>query len=209
MTAEPPPVQLFSEILEELADRSDDRLTLAEMIEAFGDRALSAVMVLIGLISILPWPPGSKVVFSVPLIILGLETALQRQSPSLPGWILRRSVSRRSFSAGLAHLIRGVRALERLSRPRWPAATSPVMRSVIGLICVALAVMLALPIPFGDLLPAITIIVLAFGLMQRDGLVVGLGLLGATASGIYMALVWSAVTSLFVAVVRWVQGLEG
>lgn len=83
------------------------------------------------------------------------------------------------------------------------------MRSVIGLICVALAVMLALPIPFGDLLPAITIIVLAFGLMQRDGLVVGLGLLGATASGIYMALVWSAVTSLFVAVVRWVQGLEG
>ena len=209
MTAEPSSSRLFSEILEDLAEGPDDRLTLAEMIAAFGDRALCAVMVLIGLISILPWPPGSKAVFSVPLVILGLETALQRQIPIMPRWLLRQSLSRRSFAIGLARLIKGVRALEGLSRPRWPAVTSPVMRSVIGLICVALAIMLALPIPFGDLLPAITIIVLAFGLMQRDGLVVGLGLLGATASGIYMALVWSAVTSLFVAVVRWVQGLEG
>ena len=99
--------------------------------------------------------------------------------------------------------------MPRLPYCSWPAVPSPVRRSVLALFCVPLPIMLALPIPFGDLLPALTLIVLAFGLMQRDGIVVSLGLGGAVACGVYLALVWSAVTGLFVAAARWIGGLAG
>lgn len=204
-----PLAQSFSQVLEALAEAPGDRLTLAEMMEAFGDRALSAVVVLFALISLLPWPPGTKVVFSVPLVVLSLELALQRRTATLPEWLLRWSLSRQKFASVLARVITGVRWIERLSRPRWPVMTAPAMRSVIGLTCALLAIVLALPIPFGDLLPAATIVVLGFGLLQRDGAVILIGLIASLACAIYVALVWEIVTRLFVSAVHWAQALLG
>ncbi|MBN8552655.1 MAG: exopolysaccharide biosynthesis protein [Caulobacterales bacterium] len=212
MTAHPlqlRPSRRFSDVLLDLGRRPGERLTLDEMVDAFGERALGAVMILIAVISLLPWPPGGKVVFSLPLMIIASEVALQRQSLWLPDWLLRRSVSRAGYAAGLGRMIGVVRFIERLSRPRLAVLTGPMARLVIGLICLLLAIMLAFPVPFGDLLPALTIIILGFALMQRDGVATLIGLFGTMVCLGYLALVWRTVSHLFGVGLAWVQGLAG
>jgi hypothetical protein len=43
---------------------------------------------------------------------------------------------------------------------------------VIGAVCLVLAVVIALPIPFGNMLPALCILGIAVGMLQRDGALV-------------------------------------
>jgi hypothetical protein len=199
----PEPRRAFSEVLEDLAGRPAAKVTLGEIVEAFGERGFGALILIVALISLFPWPPGSKAILSVPIILLALELAFQRDRVWLPGWTLSRSLSRQTFGQALARVMAPIRFVERLSKPRMPWLTGEIADVVTGLTCVFLAVMMALPVPFGDLLPGVTLIVLGLGVMQRDGAAILLGALGTAACVIYLFLVWAAVTAAVEAVGHW------
>ncbi|WP_296820624.1 exopolysaccharide biosynthesis protein [Brevundimonas sp.] len=199
----------FSEVLEELGRRRGERLTVEEMVEAFGERAFGALMILISLMSLLPWPPGGKVVFAVPLLLLASELTLQRDTLWLPRWALNAAVSRERYAAGLGRVLPAVRFIERLSRPRMRPLTGPLAQMVIGLICLGLAIMLAFPVPFGDMLPAFTIAIFGFAVMQRDGVAAIMGLIGTVICIGYLALVWKLIVEIGERTWSWAQGLVG
>ncbi|MEH6665156.1 MAG: exopolysaccharide biosynthesis protein [Brevundimonas sp.] len=203
LTAPPEHRRTFSEVLEDLARDGAPTLTLGEIVEAFGERGFGALILIIALVSLFPWPPGSKAILSVPIILLALELAFQRSRVWLPSWTLNRGLSRQTFGRALAKVITPIRSVERLSRPRMPWLTGEIADVVTGLVCVFLAVMMALPVPFGDLLPGVTLIVLGLGVMQRDGAAILLGALGTAACVIYLFLVWAAVTATVEAIVGW------
>lgn len=86
---------------------------------------------------------------------------------------------------------------EKMLQQRWWPLVSPVMEQVLGGVCLALAVLLSLPIPLGNLLPAAAIYVIALAL-ERDGLWVIVGLNSTVAAfgwvgSIAYALVKSAI----------------
>lgn len=80
--------------------------------------------------------------------------------------------------------------LESVSRPR--VALVARQERLLGLACLVLALIVALPIPFGNMAPAICLLVIALGMVQRDGLLVGAGLTGLAAilGGLFFALDW-------------------
>ena len=86
-----------------------------------------------------------------------------------------------------------VRYVENLTRPRIPFLTGEVADTVTGLICVILALIMALPIPFGDALPGIAMIFFALGMMQRDGIAILLGALATGGCALYLFLIWHTV----------------
>ena len=203
LIAPPEPRRTFSEVLEDLARGEAPKVTLGEIVDAFGERGFGALILIIALISLFPWPPGSKAILSVPIILLALELAFQRNRVWLPGWTLSRGLPRQTFAQALARVRKAILWVERLSRPRMPWLTGEVADVVTGLTCVFLAVMMALPVPFGDLLPGVTLILLGLGVMQRDGVAILLGALGTVACVIYLFLVWAAVTAAVEAVGDW------
>lgn len=203
----PEPRRAFSEVLEDLARRGEPKLTLGEIVEAFGERGFGALILIVALISLFPWPPGSKAILSIPIILLALELAFQRQRVWLPGWALDRGLPRETFGQALGRVMKPIRFVERLSQPRMPWLTGEAADVVTGVTCVFLAVMMALPVPFGDLLPGVTLIVLGLGVMQRDGVAILLGALGTAACVIYLFLVWAAVTAAVEALSGWASRL--
>lgn len=63
-----------------------------------------------------------------------------------------------------------------MSRPRLlPLADQD---RLLALMCLLLAVVIAMPIPFGNLPPAICVLLIALGMIQRDGLFVAAGFSG-------------------------------
>ncbi len=62
----------------------------------------------------------------------------------------------------------------------------------MGLVCFALAVILFLPIPLLNILPAAAIAIMALGLAERDGIAAALGYLIAAGCAVVLALISTA-----------------
>lgn len=251
LVSTPPPDEsrTFSDVLESLGHGADPKLTLKEMVEAFGERGFGAVILMLSLMALLPWPPGGKAVFSVPIILIAAELALQRDKVWLPRWLMKATISRPAYRRLLtSHLaaprwfrrwvllggvsigfgrwrarygfsdwvrqavrkrpdspatIELVRRAERLTRPRWPVMTGEAADVVVGVICILLAMMMALPVPFGDALPGLTLAIFGLGIIQRDGVFILAGLIGTAVCGVYVTLVWTTVVAVINGIAHW------
>lgn len=198
----------FSETLERIARRPGAKLYLGEIVEAFGERAFGAVMLLFAIVNMLPWPPGGTTLTGAPLLFLSIELAWSRDTLWLPDWIERRSVKRETFQKLSGRFMKLIRFSEALSRPRLYFLTGPFGQGMIGLACLFLSAILVLPVFGGNLIPAIAIGFFALGVMQRDGLAVLLGWLttGITVAILFLAwrliiagfqLGWDSITAAF------------
>lgn len=106
--------------------------------------------------------PSTSTVLGVPLIFLAAQLMLG-QSPWLPAFVARRSMSRADFSSLVKRIV------PCLLRADLGALARPPMEHLIGLLALLLAVVLVLPIPLGNVLPALALSVLALGVLERDG----------------------------------------
>ena len=69
------------------------------------------------------------------------------------------------------------------------------------------ALMMALPVPFGDALPGLTLALFALGIIQRDGAFILAGFFGTAVCGIYLALVWTTVVAVVAGIAEWATNL--
>lgn len=76
---------------------------------------------------------------------------------------------------------------ERLLRPRVARLALPPMEYLVGLVCLLLAIVLVLPVPLGNMLPALAISLLALGVLEGDGLWILAGLAAAAVSAVVVS----------------------
>jgi hypothetical protein len=75
---------------------------------------------------------------------------------------------------------------ERITQTRWSALAR--RQRLVGLVCLALSLVLVLPIPFMNTPPSLCLVLLAWGIVQRDGAFVLAGLAATLALGVALAL---------------------
>lgn len=184
----------FSDLLKTTADTHlHPRLSIGDMLAAMQDRASAALLFIFAFPNILPTPPGVATILGLPIIFLSAQMALGRP-PHLPRLIADRSMAtvqaRQLVARALPHLHRA----ESLLRHRWPLLTAPLAERLLGVICLALAILLSLPVPLGNLLPSLSVCILALAIMERDGLWVLAGLGAAVVSFLWLGLVsWGVI----------------
>ncbi|MBW8813407.1 MAG: exopolysaccharide biosynthesis protein [Caulobacterales bacterium] len=180
--------QPLSAILTDIVETDRDHLTLADLTARFGGRAIGALLFVLGLACTLPLPPGATTIFGLPLLALAAQLALGATQPWLPERVKAREIPAAKLRSGLARAIPWLRRVEAVSRPRLAGMFSPLGQRLIGGVCTLLAVVLILPIPLGNMLPALAVSTLSFSLIQRDGLIAILGHAAAVASAGVLAL---------------------
>ncbi|CAA0112989.1 Uncharacterised protein [Starkeya nomas] len=184
----------LSEVLTRIAgDTTRDRIAVGDLLKAMQERAFGPLMLVFALPNVLPTPPGTSSVLGAPLVFLAAQLALGRR-PWLPPIIARRSIARKDFAAFVAKATPWLAKAERLLRPRLGGLAHPPAEYVVGLMCFVLAVVLVLPIPLGNMLPALAICILALGILERDGVWILVGMALAIASlGVVSGVVWAFV----------------
>jgi hypothetical protein len=197
----------FSQVIEDIGARHEPKLSLGELVSAFGERGFGALMLFLGIVNALPLPPGSTTVLGAPLLLLSLQLALRTDRIWLPRWALKGSLDRAAYRKATARVIKPIRVIEKLSKPRLGFMTSELSEILIGVICSILAVILILPIWGGNMAPALTIAVFGFGLMQRDGVVILLGWLGAAVCVTILWLAWEVITRIAAVTWAWMASL--
>lgn len=173
----------MSSILWELAqDGQRERIAISDLLVALGDRATGALMFIFAFPNVLPTPPGTSSILGAPLIFLAAQLMLG-QAPWLPAFVAKRSMTRSDFSSLVKRIVPWLQRAESLLRPRLANLSLPPMEHFVGLLSLVLAILLVLPIPLGNVLPALAISLLALGVLERDGVWVLLGLAVAAAAG--------------------------
>ncbi|HRJ60355.1 MAG TPA: exopolysaccharide biosynthesis protein, partial [Azospirillaceae bacterium] len=69
--------------------------------------------------------------------------------------------------------------LEQWMRPRWPKLAGVHMLRPLSPLVFFMGLLIALPIPFGNVAPAFALIAVSLGVLTRDGVAVGAGMVMA------------------------------
>jgi hypothetical protein len=154
--------------------------TLEGLGEVFGPRSFAVAVVVLMLLPALPLPTGGvSHLFELVVIVLGAEMALGRTTLWLPERWRTRPLAERTLSRALPAMVRRVRSLERISRPRGAGLLARRATSrLYGVAFVVLAAFAALAPPFSglDTLPAMGAVVLGLSLLLGDVVLALLGL---------------------------------
>lgn len=179
--SDPPPVRRLSQDLRDLLRESAGRsMTLGELEEILQGRGFGMFLLLLALPFTFPIAiPGLSIPFGIVIMIVGLRIALGRK-PSLPGFILRRQVKYALLEKIIGVGLKLSTKLEKVVKPRmhflqkWPG-----MINLIGLGIASGGLLLSLPlpplIPFSNTIPALAVLLLTAGMIERDGLLVLIG----------------------------------
>jgi hypothetical protein len=194
---EPGRRQTLSQLLSEIgADTSRQRIAVNDLITLMGGRGRAGLLLVFAFPNVLPAPPGVSGILGLPLIYLAFQMMLGRV-PWLPRFIGERAMPRERFAQLVDRLAPWLARAERLLRPRWSVLVGHRAENVLGAVCLVLAVVLALPIPLGNMLPAFAICLIALGILERDGVWTSIGLLFGLGSLVLVSGVVYALTKSF------------
>ncbi|MHB2264651.1 exopolysaccharide biosynthesis protein [Aliihoeflea sp. PC F10.4] len=165
----------LSEIFRRLSDEAGERVSVEALLGAMGDRGFAMLLLLFATLNLLPLPPGTTVILGLPLVLVSAQLMLGLRKAWLPGFIVNRSISAERFRQSIGTILPRLERLERLVRPRWWPFDTDTSDRYLGVITFILSVVVFLPIPLGNWLPAFAVAILALALSERDGIFLGLG----------------------------------
>ncbi len=188
------PYRRLSDDLKTLLELAAGRgLTVGRIIEILHGRGFDVLVILLALPFCTPIPlPGLSTPFGLVLMFLGLRITL-RQRPWLPRRLLEREIPYPTLEKMITAALKVAQRLERMLHPRMRFVnrwTSFAVFNGLVIVSSAFLLMLPLPIPFTNTLPAWSILLLAAGMMEDDGAFIIAGYVMAGAAWTYILSLW-------------------
>ncbi|PSM50148.1 exopolysaccharide synthesis protein exod [Chroococcidiopsis sp. CCALA 051] len=170
--------RLLRQFLERHAEQ--EYVSLGELVVELGDRAYGPLLVICALPEALPLPvAGVSAIIAIPLMLVSAQLSLGFSRPYLPKWLAKRRWKQKNLAKVVEKGLNYLAKAEKIVRPRWGFITSRLAQRLLGLFILLMAIIIALPIPLGNMLPAIAIVVISLGMSEGDGLLVVMGVLAA------------------------------
>lgn len=167
-------------------------ITLSELIHRVGSDGLLILVALLTLVFLIPVSiPGVSTVFGAAILLISVSRLFRRKL-WIPSTLEHRVIGTRKLRPLLRKALSWLKKIETVSRPNrmgWLAADGAV-GTLNSLALILGAVLLMMPfglIPFSNTFPAVAILFLAIGLLQKDGVSVLLGHVSNLATIVYFS----------------------
>jgi hypothetical protein len=189
----------FSDELERWL-RSDGAKTLGAMNDVFGAKSFAVTILLLMFVPALPLPTGGVThVFEVITVVLAAQMVLGRRTIWLPERWRHRELGATSTEKAIPFIVRRIRQVERISRPRAAGLFSKrLIERLLGLLLIVFAVGAALAPPFSglDTLPALGAVAVALSIILEDVVVLAIGIALGTGGIVLILTVGAALVRL-------------
>ena len=171
-------------VLADAEHQGQTRLSLGAMAEALQERAFGLMILALALPCCLPFVYLIPQIVALPMLVLTGQMASGRHAPWLPEKLKTRDFDIAAMRAVVARGKRWFGWAEHIARPRLLVLSGPRASRIIGALMMIPSASILLPIPSTNTVPGIGVAIASIGLIERDGLMILLGLI--------LGLVWVA-----------------
>lgn len=164
----------------------DEIVTVGALADRAARHGFGLLMIVLSLPAMFPvLPPGLTVIVGLLFVIVATQMLIGLERPWLPGGVRRYTLSARAKQILQQRGIPFLRRVEKFARPRQLWIPDAISTRVVAVALFLLGVVLFSPLPFFHTIPALTVMILGFGLVNRDGflLVGGLALSAGVVAG--------------------------
>jgi hypothetical protein len=179
----PPPIVdartpvLASIVLRRLHDEvPPDHFTLRWLMDSLQKRSFGIIMLLLALVAI---APGISIAAGFLLMIPAFQMMAGKPAPVFPRRIADHELPTRHLADLIQRCLPGLRYLETIIHPRWHAALGPTKRIVGVAILLLSLTLVASPIPFSNVVPALVVVLISIAYLEEDGVLLSIALLAA------------------------------
>ncbi|QXT38502.1 exopolysaccharide biosynthesis protein [Gymnodinialimonas ceratoperidinii] len=187
MTAQSNDALAISQRLSQLAEEAravaarGETVTLDWVMAQIHERAFGLFLLVLALPCCIPFLYGIPQIVALPLMFISAQILLGRKSPWLPERLGRRVIPAEALTNLSLRAGPWLRRIEAISRPRLIALTRTPLDQIVGLALVLFSASILVPLPATNTVPGIAVVAISMGLLQRDGILVVLGMLLGTA----------------------------
>jgi len=176
--------QRTSDVLKALLENnSDEWFTVEQICAGLGTSSFGVSLLAFSIPEVVPIPiPGISAIVALPTAVVSAQMIAGQKELRLPKWVLRRKVPRKALAAAIHAVLPALKRLEKGAKPRGTWVSSALTQRLLGIFIFVLALFIALPIPATNMPPAIAIFVTSLGMVERDGLLISVGVLIGLAS---------------------------
>jgi hypothetical protein len=173
-----------------VASHTESRISVGALRDTLDDRGFGVLLFIFALPNLVPVNiPLLSAMLGLPLVLLAAQLSYGRHKPWFPDWLTEQSFPREGFTNVVLRALPFLERTERLLKPRLTTLLSWTGERLVGIAVLILALILTLPIPFANWLPACGIAIIGLAMVEKDGLAVLAGLAVGVASVLVAATV--------------------
>ena len=183
-----------STLLQDLFHSIDgDKIRLGELVVRFDRRSFGGLFLILALLCLIP---GVSVAAGAIMLLPSAQLALGFSSPRFPKKIRDYQIPVIALQKWGDRVVPILFRLEEIIKPRFGHLTGSFSQRLLGLLIVVLSLVVAIPFPFSNYPPAFAVMCFSLGLLQRDGLMILIGIvisafaIGFGYSVFYLLLDW-------------------
>lgn len=164
-----------SEILQGVMNgQQSDLVTLQELKSSLHEKGFALLLVVFSfpMAIPLPYPPGFTTVLGIPLMLFSIQMMLAFDSPWLPKSLGAKTIKRTTLAMMIEKSAPYFQKIEVFTRPRLRFFSSVTGERIVGFMAFLCAISITLPIILGNAVPSLGILIMGFGLLNKDGVVI-------------------------------------
>jgi hypothetical protein len=169
----------FDRIDAVLADAQENgatRLSLESLAQALKERAFGLMVLALALPCCLPFVYLIPQIVALPILVLTGQMASGRHVPWLPEKLKTRDFDVEAMRSVVARGKKWFGWTEHIARPRLLVLSGPRATRIVGALMMIPAASILVPLPSTNTVPGIGVAITSIGLIERDGLMILLGL---------------------------------
>ena len=166
--------RLSDDLRDVLRSAAGRDVTLEELEHKLQGRGFALFILLLSIPFCFPIPlPGLSIGFGIVIMLLGIRITLGRK-PKLPDFVLHKEIKYKTLERIVKLGLKLCERMEKIARPRMRFLRDhPNAVKLIGIGLASGGIQLLLPIPpivpLSNTIPAISVVLLTVGLIERDG----------------------------------------
>lgn len=177
-----------------LLDHTDGpRVTVGWLMEQLGERSFGLTLFILALLAFVP---GAATVTGILIAWPAVQMILGHDDAALPKLVARRTLNVDRLSRAIHFASPKLEWVERLIRPRWATPFQSTKR-LTGVVMLLLGLTMVSPVPLGQFLPALVVMLLALAYLEKDGVALLVALIAAFISiTVTTATVWGTIETI-------------
>jgi hypothetical protein len=154
-----------------------DRVKISDLIDSMEGSGFGLTMMIFSFGLIIPLPPPVPSLISIPLLIFAFQMMVGYNAPKLPRSLSNITIKRSILATLVRKSFPYIAKIEKILRPRLLFMMGIVAERVLGALIFIFAGFVMIPVPFSNFIPGLAILIISFGLLGRDGVVIIIGVL--------------------------------